>query len=170
LHDAALVEPRGTIVTAAPYSIRSPKMALVPYSYLEDSATLSPDDPEDECSAGVRANESALGRIEAGEVRTIRSHVSGEHGRPLGDLARAYNTRVVGHAHRMAGPTGPDEVGGLIAFLSPSTQDNRGSSIDIESGTDSLTSRFENKVVFTTVAHGTSVQHSNGRRHPRYRY
>ena len=134
----ALIEARGSIVTTAAYSVRSPKILLAHYSAMKSAVvTLTKSIAKAYGPQGVRANCVAPGVIDTEALvparRAAAQAYGGEEDQALGRLMKeAWGMTVaLGRVGR------PEEVGHLMAFLlSDRSRYLTGALINIDGGTD----------------------------------
>jgi NAD(P)-dependent dehydrogenase (short-subunit alcohol dehydrogenase family) len=134
----ALIEARGSIVTTAAYSVRSPKALLAHYSAMKSAvAALTKSIAKAYGPEGVRANCVAPGVIDTEALVPARRAAVQAYG---GDEDQALG-RLMKEAWGMAVALGrvgrPEEVAHLIAFLlSDRSRYLTGALINIDGGTD----------------------------------
>ncbi|MFA7324123.1 MAG: SDR family oxidoreductase [Candidatus Nanopelagicales bacterium] len=133
-----LVKTRGTVVTTAAYSIRSPELVRLPYASLKGSVALFTKGIAKAYGAqGVRANCICPGAIETDGLRAMRQRISGERGWPYETALERVMVEEWGMHVALGRPGQPEEVGDLIAFLlSPRAGYLTGALVNIDGGTD----------------------------------
>lgn len=133
-----LIESRGTVVTVAAYSVRSPELERLPYVSLKGSvALLTKGIAKAYGEKGVRANCICPGAIETDGLRAIRQRVSDERGWPYETALERVMVEEWGMRTALGRPGQPEEVGDLMAFLlSPRAGYLTGALVNIDGGTD----------------------------------
>ena len=133
-----LIESRGTVVTTAAYSVRSPELARLPYASLKGSVALFTKGIAKAYGAqGVRANCICPGAIETDGLHAMRQTVADQKGWPYEEALERVMVEEWGMHVALGRPGKPEEVGELIAFLlSPRAGYLTGSLINIDGGTD----------------------------------
>lgn len=133
-----LIESRGTVVTTAAYSVRSPELARLPYASLKGSVALFTKGIAKAYGAqGVRANCICPGAIETDGLHAMRQLVADQKGWPYDEALERVMVEEWGMHVALGRPGKPHEVGELIAFLlSPRAGYLTGALINIDGGTD----------------------------------
>ncbi|MDO8730959.1 MAG: SDR family oxidoreductase [Actinomycetota bacterium] len=133
-----LIETRGTVVTTAAYSVRSPELARLPYASLKGSVALFTKGIAKAYGAkGVRANCICPGAIETDGLHAMRQRISDERGWPYESTIERIMVEEWGMHVALGRPGKPEEVGELIAFLlSPRAGYLTGALVNIDGGTD----------------------------------
>ena len=133
-----LVQAKGTVVTTAAYSVRSPELARLPYASLKGSVALfTKGIAKAYGSQGVRANCICPGAIETDGLHAMRQRISDERGWPYETTLERVMVEEWGMHVALGRPGKAEEVGDLIAFLlSPRAGYLTGALINIDGGTD----------------------------------
>lgn len=133
-----LIESRGTVVTTAAYSVRSPELARLPYASLKGSVALFTKGIAKAYGAqGVRANCICPGAIETDGLHAMRQLVADQKGWPYEEALERVMVEEWGMHVALGRPGKPEEVGELIAFLlSPRAGYLTGTLVNIDGGTD----------------------------------
>ncbi len=139
--DAALphlIQSKGTIVTTAAYSVRSPELARLPYAALKSSvASFTKGIAKAYGAQGVRANCICPGAIETDGLHAMRQMVADQKGWPYETALERVMVEEWGMHVALGRPGKPEEVGDLIAFLlSPRAGYLTGALLNIDGGTD----------------------------------
>lgn len=133
-----LIESRGTVVTTAAYSVRSPELVRLPYASLKGSVALFTKGIAKAYGAkGIRANCICPGAIETDALHAMRQRISDERGWPYETALERVMVEEWGMHVALGRPGQPEEVGDLIAFLlSPRAGYLTGALVNIDGGTD----------------------------------
>lgn len=133
-----LIESRGTVVTTAAYSVRSPDLQRLPYASLKGAVAVFTKAIAKEYGAqGVRANCICPGAIETDSLRAIRQRISDERGWPYETALERVMVEEWNMHTALGRPGLPEEVGDLVAFLlSPRAGYLTGALVNIDGGTD----------------------------------
>ncbi|CAB4634417.1 unannotated protein [freshwater metagenome] len=133
-----LVETKGTIVTTAAFSVRSPELVRLPYASLKGAVALyTKGIAKAYGKHGVRANCIAPGAIETDALAAMRKQISEARGWDYDTALERVMVEEWGMHVALSRPGKPDEVGDLIAFLlSPRAGYLTGALINIDGGTD----------------------------------
>ncbi|MDP2014447.1 MAG: SDR family oxidoreductase [Actinomycetota bacterium] len=133
-----LIETRGTVVTTAAYSVRSPELARLPYASLKGSVALFTKGIAKAYGAqGVRANCICPGAIETDGLHAMRQMVADQRGWPYETAIERVMVEEWGMHVALSRPGKPEEVGDLLAFLlSPRAGYLTGALVNIDGGTD----------------------------------
>ncbi|CAB4900819.1 MAG: SDR family oxidoreductase [Actinobacteria bacterium] len=133
-----LIETRGTVVTTAAFSVRSPELVRLPYASLKGAVALFTKGVAKAYGKhGVRANCIAPGAIETDSLHAMRQQVADARGWPYETALERVMTDEWGMHVALARPGKPEEVGDLMAFLlSPRAGYLTGALVNIDGGTD----------------------------------
>ncbi|WP_330255069.1 SDR family oxidoreductase [Nocardia sp. NBC_00565] len=133
-----LVSTKGTIVTTAAYSIRSPEIARLPFAGLKSAvAVFTKGIAKEYGKHGVRANCVCPGAVETETLRAVRDYIAKERGYPHDEALERVMVEEWGFTAALGRPGQPHEVGELIAFLlSPRAGFLTGALINIDGGTN----------------------------------
>ncbi|CAM3203859.1 NAD(P)-dependent dehydrogenase (short-subunit alcohol dehydrogenase family) [Williamsia muralis] len=133
-----LTQSRGTIVTTAAYSIRSPEIARLPYASLKAGvAVFTKGIAKTYGKHGIRANCVCPGAVETAPLAALRIQLAEERGYPVETALERVMVEEWGFDAALGRPGKPEEVGELIAFLlSPRAGYLTGSLINIDGGTN----------------------------------
>ncbi|MDD2857835.1 MAG: SDR family oxidoreductase [Candidatus Nanopelagicales bacterium] len=133
-----LIESRGTIVTTAAFSIRSPELVRLPYASLKGSVALfTKGIAKAYGKDGIRANCICPGAIETDGLHAMRRMVADERGWDYDTALERVMVEEWGMHVALGRPGKPEEVGDLIAFLlSPRAGYLTGALLNIDGGTD----------------------------------
>lgn len=113
-----LAKTRGTIVTTAAYSARSPHEPRLPYASLKAAvATFTRGIARTHGKDGIRANSIAPGAVETDALHAIRGYIAETKGYPYEEALERALPEDFGFDAALARPGQPDEIGALIAFL-----------------------------------------------------
>ncbi|MCW2652778.1 MAG: short-chain dehydrogenase/reductase [Mycobacterium sp.] len=113
-----LAETKGSIVTTAAYSARSPEDPRLPYASLKGAvAVFTRGIARSHGKDGVRANCIAPGAVETDELHAIRGYVAENKGYPYDEALERALVEDFGFDAALGRPGRPDEIGALIAFL-----------------------------------------------------
>lgn len=132
-----LIEARGTIVTTAAFSVRSPEIARLPYSSMKAAvATFTKGIARHYGKQGVRANCIAPGAIETSALARLRQVMADTKGIPYDEALERVMVEEWHLDVALGRPGKPEEVGDLIAFLlSPRAGYLTGALVNIDGGT-----------------------------------
>ncbi|MEV0766730.1 SDR family NAD(P)-dependent oxidoreductase [Nocardia salmonicida] len=133
-----LISTKGTIVTTAAYSIRSPEIARLPFAGLKSAvAVFTKGIAKEYGKHGVRANCVCPGAVETETLRTVRDYIAKERGYPHEEALERVMVEEWGFTAALGRPGQPHEVGELITFLlSPRAGFLTGALINIDGGTN----------------------------------
>lgn|GEM_PF-2097503 len=133
-----LVPTKGTIVTTAAYSIRSPEIARLPFAGLKSAvAVFTKGIAKEYGQHGIRANCVCPGAVETETLRVVRDYIAMERGYPHEEALERVMVEEWGFTAALGRPGQPHEVGELTAFLlSPRAGFLTGALINIDGGTN----------------------------------
>ncbi len=133
-----LVATKGTIVTTAAFSVRSPELVRLPYASMKGAVALfTKGIAKAYGKHGVRANCIAPGAIETDALAGMRKMISETRGWDFDTALERVMIEEWGMHVALGRPGKPQEVGDLIAFLlSPRAGYLTGALINIDGGTD----------------------------------
>jgi NAD(P)-dependent dehydrogenase (short-subunit alcohol dehydrogenase family) len=133
-----LTQTRGTVVTTAAYSIRSPEIARLPYASLKAGvAVFTKGIAKTYGKQGIRANCVCPGAIETAPLAALRTQLAEQRGYPIETALERVMVEEWGFDAALGRPGRPEEVGELIAFLlSPRAGYLTGALINIDGGTN----------------------------------
>ncbi|ASR03208.1 SDR family oxidoreductase [Gordonia insulae] len=133
-----LKKTRGTVVTTAAYSIRSPEIARLPYASLKGGvAVFTKGIAKTYGKDGIRANCVCPGAVETAPLAALRVQLAEQRGYPVETALERVMVEEWGFDAALGRPGKPEEIGELIAFLlSPRAGYLTGSLINIDGGTN----------------------------------